>query len=184
MREAVDEILQDNQARFRQSRSTSDQIATLRINVEQSVQWRTPLNINFIDYEKAFDSLDRNTLWDLMACYGIPGKIISLVKNTYEGTNCRILHDSGLTKKFSIKTGARQGCLLSPFLFLLAIDWAMKETISDSRNCIQWTLVDLDFADDLALSSHTHSQMQAKTSKREAISSKLGLKINTRRRTN
>jgi len=99
--------------------------------------------INFIDYEKAFDSLDRNTLWDLMASYGIPGKIISLVKNTYEGTSCRILHDSGLTEKFSIKTGVRQGCLLSLFLFLLAIDWAMKETISDSRNGIQWTLVGL-----------------------------------------
>ena len=128
-------------------------------------------------------SLDRTTLWDLMASYGIPGKIISLVKNTYEDTSCRILHDSGLTEKFSIKTGVRQGCLLSPFLFLLAIDWAMKETISDSRNGIQWTLVDqledLDFADDLALLSHTHSQMQAKTSKLEAISSKLGLKINT-----
>ena len=59
----------------------------------------------------------------------------------------------------------------------------MKETISDSRNGIQWTLVDqledLDFADDLAHLSHTHSQMQAKTSKLEAISSKLGLKINT-----
>jgi len=59
----------------------------------------------------------------------------------------------------------------------------MKETISDSRNGIQWTLVDqfedLEFADDLALLSHTHSQMQAKTSKLEAISSKLGLRINT-----
>jgi len=91
--------------------------------------------------------------------------------------------DSGLTKKFSIKTGVRQGCLLSSFLFLLAIDWAMKETISDSRNGIQWTLVDQledpDFANDLALLSHTHSQMQEKTSKLEAISSKLGLKINT-----
>ena len=183
MREAVDETLRDNQAGFRQSRSTSDQIATLRIIVEQSLEWRTPLYIKFIDYEKAFDSLDRNTLWYLMASYGIPGKIISLVKNTYEGTSCRILHDSGLTETFSIKTGVRQGCLLSPFLFLLAIDWAMKETTSDSRNGIQWTLVDqledLDFADDLALLSHTHSQMQAKTLKLEAISSKVGLKVNT-----
>ena len=170
---------------FRQSKSTSDQIATLRIIVEQSLEWRTPLYINFIDYQKAFDSLNRNTLWDLMASYGIPGEIISLVKNTYEVTSCRILPDSGLTEKFSIKTGVRQGCLLSPFLFLLAIDWAMKETISDSRNGIQWTLVDqledLDFADDLALLSHTHSQMQAKTSKLEAISSKVGIQINTKK---
>ena len=155
----------------------------MRIIVQQSLEWRTALCINFIDYEKAFDSLDRNVLWDLMANYGIPSKIISLVKNTYEGTNCRILHEGGLTESFSIKSGVRQGCLLSPFLFLLAVDWIMKETTTGSRNGIQWTLVDqledLDFADDLALLAHTHTQMQAKTTKLEAISSKLGLKINT-----
>ena len=96
MGEAVDRILRENQAGLRPSRSTADQITTLRIIVEQSLEWRTSLCINFIDYEKAFDSLDRNVLWDLMANYGIPSKIISLVKNTYEGTNCRILHEGGL----------------------------------------------------------------------------------------
>ena len=183
MREAVDRILRENQAGFRPSRSTADQITTLRIIVEQSLEWRAALCINFIDYEKAFDSLDRNVLWDLMANYGIPSKIISLVKDTYEGTSCRILHEGGLAESFSIKLGVRQGCLLSPFLFLLAVDWIMKETTTGSRNGIQWTLVDqlqdLDFADDLALLAHTHTQMQAKTTKLEAISSKLGLKINT-----
>jgi len=118
-----------------------------------------------------------------MGSYGIPRKIISLVRNTYDGTSCRVLHDGGFTDKFSIKTGVRQGSLLSPFLFLLAIDWVMNETTTDSRNGIQWTLVDqledLVFADDLALLVHTHSQMQEKTTKLEAVSSKLGLNINT-----
>jgi len=57
------------------------------------------------------------------------------------------------------------------------------DNIWGSRNGIQWTLVDqledLDSADDLALMSHTHSQMQAKTTKLEAISSKVGRQINT-----
>jgi len=112
MREAVDRILRENQAGFRPLRSTVDQITTLRIIVEQSLEWRMALCINFIDCEKAFDSLDRNVLWDLMASYGIPSKIISLVKNTYEGTKCRILHEGGLTESFSIKSGVRQGFLL------------------------------------------------------------------------
>ena len=182
MREAVDRVLRENQAGLRPSRSTTDQITTLRIIVEQSLEWRMALYINFIDYEKAFDSLDRNVLWDLMANYGIPSKIISLVKNTYEGTNCRILHKGGLTESFSIESGVRRGCHLLPFLFLLAVDWIMKETTTGSRNGIQWSLVEqlenLDFADDLA---HTHTQMQAKTTKLEAVSSKLGPKINTDR---
>ena len=118
-----------------------------------------------------------------MANYGIPSKIISLVKNTYEGTNCCILHEGGLTESFSIESGVRQGCLLSPFLFLLAGYCILRETTTGSRNGIQWSLVeqleDHDFADDLALLAHTHTQMQAKTTKLEAVSSKLGLKINT-----
>jgi len=139
MREAVDRILRENQAGFRPSRSTADQITTLRIIVGQSLEWRTSLFINFIDYEKAFDSLDRNVLWDLMANSGIPSKIISLVRNTYEEANCRFLHEGGLTESFSIKSGVRQGCLLSPFLFLLAVDWIMKERTTGSGNGIQWT---------------------------------------------
>jgi len=128
MREAVDRIPQENQAGFRPSRSIADQITTLCIIIEQSLEWRTALCRNFIDNEKALDSLDRNVLWDLMANYGIPSKIISLVKNTYEGTNSHILHEGGLTESFSIKSGIRQGCLLSTFLFLLVVDWIMKET--------------------------------------------------------
>ena len=132
--------------------------------MEQSLERSTALCLNFIDYVKAFDSLDRNVLWHLMANYRIPSKIILLVKNTYEGTNCRILHEGGLTESFSIESGVRQGCLLSPFLFLLAVDWIMKETTTGSRNGI-WFLVEqlknLDFADDLALLTHTHTQLHA-----------------------
>ena len=69
MKEAVDPKLRDQQAGFRRNRSCADQIASLRIIVEQSLEWNSPLYINFIDYEKAFDSVDREsveateTLW-------------------------------------------------------------------------------------------------------------------------
>ena len=58
----VDQTLHEEQAGFRQDRSCTDQIATLRIIVEQSVEWNTSLYVNFVDYEKAFDNLDRETL--------------------------------------------------------------------------------------------------------------------------
>nr|KAG5714489.1 hypothetical protein BaRGS_006935 [Batillaria attramentaria] len=171
MREAVDPMLRDQQAGFRRNRSCADQIASLRIIVEQSLEWNSPLYINFIDYEKAFDSVDRGTV-KLLRHYGVPGKIISLIQCTYQDMSCRIAHAGQLSESFEVKTGVRQGCLLSPFLFLLVIDWIMKTTTAGRKNGIQWTLWtqldDLDFADDLALLSHSHSQIQDKTTRLEA----------------
>ena len=84
MKDAVDLKLRDNQAGFRKNRSCADQIASLRIIIEQSLEWNSPLYINFIDFEKAFDSVDRHTLWRLMKHYGIPEKIISIVQSIYQ----------------------------------------------------------------------------------------------------
>ena len=182
---AVDNKLREEQAGFRKNRSTTDQIATLRIIVEQSIEWKSSLIVNFIDYEKAFDSLDRKTLWKIMRHYGIPSKLVQLVEELYEGSSCRVVHDGQLTDSFDIITGVKQGCILSPFLFILAIDWLMKETTSGSRNGIQWTLwtqlEDLDFADDLALLSHTQAQMQEKTTDLDKLSRSVGLHIHPRK---
>ena len=106
----MDQWLRDQQARFRPNRSCVDQIATLCIIVEQS---NSPLYINYVDYGSAFDSINRDTLWKLLRHYGI-------------GTDCRVRHSGQITKHFEVKTGVIQGCLLSPFLFLLVIDWIMK----------------------------------------------------------
>ncbi|KAI8484441.1 hypothetical protein Bbelb_378740 [Branchiostoma belcheri] len=185
MKGAVDDRLRDQQAGFRKNRSCVDQIATLRIIVEQSLEWNSPLYINFIDFEKAFDSVDRETLWKLMRHYGIPQKIISIIKGTYKDMTCRVSHAGQLSDSFEVRTGVRQGCLLSPFLFILAIDWILKTTTESRNNGIQWLqgrqLDDLDFADDLALLSHYHRQMQDKTTRLDATSAEVGLKINKKK---
>ena len=185
MKEAVDPKPRDQQAGFQQNRSCADQIPSLRTIVEQSLGWNSPLYINFIDYEKAFDTEDRETMWKLRRHYGVPENIISLIRCTFQDTSCRIAHASQLSESFTVKTGVRQGCLLSPFLFLLVIDGIMKTTTTGRNNGIQWTLWiqldDLDFADDLALLSHNHSQMQDKTTLLETTSAGTGLKINRKK---
>ena len=116
---------------------------------------RTFLYISFIDYEKAFDSVDRETMWKLLRHYGVPKKIISLIRCTFQDMSCRIAHAGRLSESFEVKPGVGQGYLLSPFPFLLVINWIMKATTTGRNNGIQWTpwtqLDDLDFTDDLAL---------------------------------
>ena len=87
----MDNILRVHQAGFRQDRGCIDQIATLRIIVEQSMEFDSSLYMNFVDYEKAFDSLDRDTLWKLLRHYGIPEKIITLIRNAYDGMTCKVI---------------------------------------------------------------------------------------------
>ena len=182
MKEAVDPKLRDQRAGFRRNRSCADKIATLRIIVEQLLEWNFPLYISFIDYEKAFDSVDRETMRMLLRHCRVPEKIISLIRCTFQDMSCRIADAGQQSESFEVKTGVRQGCLFSPFLFLLVIDWIMKTTTTGRNNGIQWTLWtlldDLDFADDLALLSHNHSQMQDKTSLLETTYAGTGLKIN------
>ena len=164
--DALEEILRDQQMGFRKNRSCTDHIATLRIIAEQSLEWNSSLYITFIDFEKAFDSVDHNTLWKILRHYGIPEKFIAIIQQSYYNSQIRVIHNRELTPPFSVKTGVRQGCILSPMLFLLVIDWIMKTTTEGSRTGLQWTLLsqlhDLDFADDIALLSHNHRHAQDK----------------------
>ena len=81
-----------------------------------------------------------------------------------------------------MKTGVKQGCVMSGFLFLLVIDWVMRETIRKNNTRLRWQMMskleDLDFADDIALLSSTHSQMQSKTNSMSGLAKRVGLKIN------
>ena len=77
---------------------------------------------------------------------------------------CRVIHARQLTDSFLVKTGEKQGCLQSSFLFLHAVDWIMRKT--------------MERADDLALLSHSHQQMQAKSELLNTVSTQLGLNIN------
>ena len=71
----VDDRLRDEQAGLQKERSCTDHIATLRVIVEQSLEWNSPVFMTFEDYEKAFDSIDRVVLWKLLRHYGIPSPL-------------------------------------------------------------------------------------------------------------
>ena len=72
MKVEVDKTMWEEQTGFRQDRSCTDLIATLRIIVEQSIEWNSSLYVNFVDCEKAFDSLDRelDTLENITTLWG------------------------------------------------------------------------------------------------------------------
>ena len=174
--------LRKEQAGFMPGKSCIDQINTLRIIIEQSAEFNSPLYVLFIDYEKAFDKIDRSMLWILLANYGVPAKIIQLIKTQYDQFTCRVSHAGMLSDPIETICGVRQGCLLSPLLFLVVIDHVMVTVTQGKPRGIQWGLTgrleDLDYADDQALLSHTREEMQDKLLDLTATAATVNLKIN------
>ena len=180
--ETVDQQLRKEQAGFRPGRGCTDQIFTLRNIIEQCTEWQRQLYINFVDFEKAFDSIHRESLWRILRAYGIPQEIVQVIKSFYNNFMCRVGNSE---TSFSVKTGVRQGCPMSALLFNLTIDWVMRQTTADQPRGIRWTpfstLEDLDFADDLALLSHTHHHIQEKTSRLSTFAQQVGLKVSQKK---
>ena len=185
MAETLDEYIRQEQAGFCHGRSCSDHIFTLRPILEQSKEWNAPLYANFIDFEKAFDSIHRDCLWKILRYYGIPSKLVNVIKMLYNDFKSQVICNTALTDAFSVITGVKQGCILSPFLFILGIDWVLKQVTSDGRRGIRWTLTsvleDLDYVDDIALLAHRHQDMQAKTNALATTAGSVGLNINTKK---
>lgn len=114
---------------------------------------------NFMD----FDSLDRETPWRLLGHYGLPSKIINLIKNMYQDFNGQVI--CKLSDTLAITTGVWEGCC----------HWLDHEE-NNRKPGIQWRL---QTADNLALVYENHTHMQQKTDGLQDSNEQRGLKINT-----
>ena len=125
---------------FQKREKCVDHIFTLRQIFEQSAEWNSTIYANFIDFEKAFDSFHRESLWKILWSYGFPQKMVNIIKLLYRDFECKVICTNLLTDSFSITREVKQGCILSPVLFTVAMDWLVKVTTTDSRRGIRWTL--------------------------------------------
>lgn len=182
---AVDPLIRGEQAGFRPNRSCIDQINTLRIILEQASEWQREMYLTFVDFEKAFDTLRWDSIWSRLQEIGVPDKIINIIRALYRNYSCKVTHNGLVSEDIAVHAGVRQGCLLSPLLFLVVLDGILHKTTDNKRRGIEWgitnLLEDLDYADDICLLSHTRADMQAKLNDLRDEAAKTGLKINTRK---
>ena len=86
IRGPIDGLLRKNQAGFRTGRSCIQQIHILRRLIEEATTQKTPLFIFFIDFKKAFDSIDREMMFAILRHYGIPEKIVAAIIVLYDNS--------------------------------------------------------------------------------------------------
>jgi len=61
----------------------------------------------FIDFEKAFDSINREVMWKDVKRHGVPTQVVNLIKETYRGYACRVVHEGRVSDPISVQTGVR-----------------------------------------------------------------------------
>ena len=183
----IDQILRKNQAGFRKERSCIQQIHILRRIMEGANANNIPLLITFIDFKKAFDSVNRNMMFAILRHYGIPEKIVRAIKLMYEDTTSRVYIEGKLSEQFKVTTGVLQGDVLAPSLFIIVMDYVMSLSEKDfgfithprqsSRNP-EIKINDLDYADDIALLENNIKRAQDQLDQMSKTAKEVGLEIN------
>ena len=191
--EYVDPILRRNQNGFRKGRSTIPQILALRRIIEEMKIGKQKATIIFVDFAKAFDSVDRKAMLHILKNYGIPDDIIRAIAIMYENPETFVNTSDGPTQLFKTTTGILQGDTLAPYLFVIVVDYILRQS-ADSLNAkgidIKPTktsretakyLTDLDYADDIALLSQLLQDAQELLLSLEEAASRFGLLLNSKK---
>ena len=93
--------------------------------MEKAREFQKNIYFCFIDYAKAFDCVDHNKLWKILKEMGIPDHLTWLFRNLYAGQG-PVRTGHGTMDWFQIGKAVRQGCILSPCLFNLYVEYIMK----------------------------------------------------------
>lgn len=175
-------LLAEEQAGFRERRSTVEQICSCRILIEKHLQHQKDLFHNFIDFRKAFDRVWHDGLWHILSQYNIENGLIDSMKALYNNASSTVILDNRLGEPFRTSVGVRQGCLLSPILFNLYLERIMSDALQDHHTSISIggrRVCNLRFADDIDLLAGSNEELQHLTDRLNVSAAAFGMEIST-----
>ena len=111
-------LLPEEQCGFPRDRSTTDMMFVVRRM--QEVGWKAGVTLFMcsIDLQKAYDTVDRTLLWQVLTRIGVPPQMIAVIRQFHDEMRACVRPDDGVCSDwFEVEQGLRQGCVLSPLLF-------------------------------------------------------------------
>ena len=200
----VESMYPQLQSEYRNGRSTIDGIFTLRQLMEKTREQHRCLYKAFVEFVKAFDTVNRELLFITLGKLGCPPKFIRIIKKLHTDVQARLKVDGELTQSLEYNSGVKQGCKLAPTLFDIyaaVLPWLdfkkIKHTCSvQIRLRYDGDLFDLrrlkvktkaltefireaQYADDIAIFSDTPEGPQSRLISYNDVAKRMGLCINT-----
>ena len=178
----LDEDQPSEQAGFQKGCSTTDHLQALNQTIEKSNEYNLPLCIGFIDYEKAFDTVEHFAIFEALRKTTINETYINILQSIYSQATARIHLDKLVSDEFPIHSGVRQGDPLSPKLSTAVMEEVFKkEDIPEGVRVDGEKLTNLRFADEVALFNKKRRQIEKHLNCLNLQSLKVGLKCTKER---
>ena len=170
---------------------------------EKCREQQKDLCMAFIDLSKAFDTVNRDLLWQTLLKFGCPQKFVNIIKSFHSGMMATVLVAGEESEPFAVEVGVKQGCAMAPVLFNIYL--AAANFLFTRRNAQNGSihityrldgnlfnlqrlkartkishrhLSELQYADDFALIAHTPEDLQRSINTLNEVYSELGLVIN------
>ncbi|KAL0195131.1 hypothetical protein M9458_008703, partial [Cirrhinus mrigala] len=185
----AEDHLPECQCGFRANRSTTEMVFVLRQLQEKCREQNRGLYITFADLTKAFDTVSRQGMWQILERLGCPPKFLNMIIQFHEDQKGQVRLNTDLSVPFPILNGVKQGCVLAPTLFTIFFSMMLKQALQDfddddavyiryrldgslfnlrrlqaHTKTLDQLIRELLFADDAALLAHTERALQRITS--------------------
>ena len=146
--------------------------------------------ILLVNFAKAFDSIHKGKMKQILLAYGLPKETVSVIMMLYRNTKVKVRSPDGDTDYFDIVAGVLQGDTLAPYLFIICLDCVLRTSIDKmkengfkltkerSRRYPAQKITDADYADDIALLANTHTQTETLQHSLERAAAGIGLHVN------
>lgn len=176
-------IIPECQSGFRRNRGCLDNIFILSSVIQLHLRMRgRKIFAAFVDFKRAFDTINHNILWPKLYRLGISAKYLRLLKKLYDRATVRIKSNNKYTETFDISCGVLQGEPLSPILFSLFISdieefFKSKGSVGVNIDGINSLLL-LLYADDLVILSDSQADLQRKLNVLQQYSDENNLTVN------
>ena len=173
-------LINDYQAGFSKGRRLEDNVLLLNYCIKESKRLNKSLYVTAIDFTKAFDSIHRTKMIEMLIKYKCDPALIDIIASLYTDDNTKLFLNNKEIAEMNITSGIRQGCTGSPLLFTIVVNYVIDKVVEAHlgfKNDIVYIPV-LFFADDGLLLSQSCSETVKMIEILTKAASDIGLEIN------